>query len=118
MTHWTDSAVVLAQNAGPPAPQGGIEALLVQFGPIILIIIVFFWLMHRSQKKKDRARQQMLDSIQPKDKVVTIGGIHGRVLEVKEDVFVLRVDDDVKITVSKGAVSRKAADQPTEQDGL
>ena len=94
--------------------------MLTQSGmlPIILILVAFFWLMHRSQKKKDQARQQMLDSIQPKDRVVTVGGIHGRVLEVKEDAFVLRVDDDVKVTVSRGAISRKAADEPTEQEGV
>jgi len=118
MTHWTDFAVVLAQNSTGAPPQQGMEALLVQFGPIILIVVAFFYLMHRSQKKKDQARHQMLDSIQPKDRVVTIGGIHGRVLEAKEDVFVLRIDDDVKLTVSKGAVSRRAADEPTEQEGL
>ena len=118
MTHWIDAAVVLAQGSDSPPPPAGMEAFLVQFGPIILIVIAFFWLMHRSQKKKDRTRQEMLDSIQPKDRVVTIGGMHGRVLEVKEDVFVLRVDDDVKISVSRGAVSRKAADEPTEQEGV
>ena len=118
MTHWIDAAVVLAQEPTSAPAQGGMEAFLVQFGPIILIVVAFFWLMHRSQKKKDQTRQQMLDSIQPKDRVVTIGGVHGRVLEVKEDVFVLRVDDDVKITVSRGAVSRKAADEPTEQEGV
>jgi len=102
-TAWT--AVVAQQGAGG----GGIEVLLVQFGPIILILVVFFYLMHRSQKKRDREREQMLDAIKPKDRVVTIGGIHARVVSVRDDGFVLRVDDDkdVKITVGKHAITRK-----------
>lgn len=105
--------VVLAQAGGGKQP-GPMDALM-SFAPIILIVIAFFWLMSRSQRKKERRREEMLASIRIKDKVVTIGGIHGRVVTVKEDEFVLCVDDqkDVKITVSRSAVSRKA-DQPAE----
>ena len=114
------NAVLAAQEPVAPQGPGGLFDALTQSGmlPIILIFVAFFWLMHRSQKKKDRQRHEMLDSIQPKDKVVTIGGVHGRVVEVKEDVLVLRVDDDVKLTVSKGAVSRKASDEVTEEEGV
>ncbi len=110
MTDSTAWAALVAQGAGGGARgPGGIEALLIQFGPIILILVVFFYLMHRSQKKRDRERQQMLDAIKPRDRVVTIGGVHGRVVSVRQDALVLRVDDDkdVKITVSKHAISRK-----------
>lgn len=119
MTQFTDAPLTLALAAGPAGGAGGgLAAFLTQFGPIILIVVVFFWLMHRSQKKKDQERHKMLDSIEPKDRVVTIGGIHGRVVEVREDVFVLRVDENVKIAVSKSAVSRKASEQPDEQLGV
>lgn len=95
----------------PPRPTGGMD-FLIQFAPIILIIVVFFWLMHRSEKKKQRVRQNMIDAIKPRDRVVTIGGIHGRVVSVKDDLMVVRVDDDkdVKITVNKSAISRGLED--------
>ena len=106
-----------AEAGGPPAAgAGGGGAMGGNFGqalfsmlPIILIIVVFFWLMNRSQRKRDRERQEMLNSIQPRDDVVTIGGIEGRVVRVDGDKVILRIDPDkdVKITVVRTGISRK-----------
>jgi len=92
-------------TAQPQNPMSGIWTLL----PFVLILIAFFWFTSRSQKKRDQKRQEMLNSIKLKDDVMTIGGIYGRVIQIRDDEFVLRVDDDkdVKITVSKTAVSRR-----------
>ncbi len=91
-----------AQQANPMA---GIWTLL----PFVLILIAFFWFTSRAQKKRDQRRQEMLNNIKLKDDVMTVGGIHGRVVQIRDDEFVLRVDDekDVKITVAKSAVSRR-----------
>ena len=96
------------------AQQGGQEPAtffdtVMSMAPFIVIIVVFFWWMSRSQKKKDQQREQALDTIRPKDRVMTIGGIHGKVVSVRDDVFVLRVDDekDVKISISRNGISRK-----------
>jgi preprotein translocase subunit YajC len=110
---------VLAAEVGGPAPgpasgpaqtnpMAGIWTLL----PFVLILIAFFWFTSRSQKKREQKRQEMLSSIKLKDDVMTIGGIHGRVVQIRDDEFVLRVDDDkdVKITVSKNAVSRRVGE--------
>ena len=95
---------------GPPA--GGFGLLV----PMILILVVFFWFTHRSQKKKDQERQEMLDSIKMKDDVVTIGGIHGRVVSVDDETFDLRVNDykDSRITINKSAVAHKAGEGESE----
>ena len=100
---------ILAQAPGQP----GFGDMLRSFAPLIIIIVAFFWLMSRSQKKKDQKREEMLSSIKPKDKVVTIGGICGQVVTVKPDVFVLRVDNekDVRVTVSRSGISRKLEDE-------
>lgn len=96
-------------GAGGMAGPGGIAPALLQMLPIILIVVVFFWMMNRSQRKRDKERQAMLDSIQPKDDVVTIGGIEGRVVRVDGDKVVLRIDPDkdVKVTVVRSGISRK-----------
>ena len=100
-------------GAGQPAAggAGGMTSALFQMLPIILIIAAFFWLMSRSQRKRDRQRQEMLDSIKPKDDVVTIGGIEGRVVRVDTDTVLVRIDPekDVKITVTRSGISRKIA---------
>jgi preprotein translocase subunit YajC len=96
-------------GAAPMAGPAGLMPMLIQMLPIILIVVVFFWMMNRSQRKRDRERQAMLDSIQAKDDVITIGGIEGRVVRVDGDKVVLRIDPDkdVKITVARSGISRK-----------
>jgi preprotein translocase subunit YajC len=124
MTHLIGRALVLAAEAGGPAPAGGGEpappsspmAGLWGLAPFVLILIAFFWFTSRSQKKRERQRREMLDGIKVKDDVMTIGGIHGRVVQVKDDAFVLRIDPekDIKITISKSGVSRRAGDGEEE----
>jgi preprotein translocase subunit YajC len=109
-----------AQNGGGGGGNGGGQNAAPGFSffiPMVVILIVFFWFTHRSQKKKEQDREDMIDSIQPKDDVVTIGGIHGRVISVNEETFTLRIDKskDVQITINKSAVGRKVGDEPEEE---
>jgi len=116
------SLVVLAAEAGgqaPPAapgPQPGAGAGIWTFLPFLLIVVAFFWFTSRAQKKREQKRQEMLGSIKVKDDVVTIGGIYGRVVQVRDDEFVLRVDEekDVKITVARNGVSRRVGEAAPE----
>ena len=122
MTPVFSRMLVLAMEAGgePTAPARPAQSspFSGMFGllPIILIMVAFFWFTARSQKKRDRQRQQMLDSIKAKDDVVTVGGIRGRVVQVKDDEVVLRVDPDkdVKITFAKSGIHRKLGDEKPE----
>jgi len=111
--HSSAAATVLAQAGSSSG--SGFEFLV----PMVAIVVVFLWLSHRSQKKREQERQQMLNSIRPKDDVVTIGGIHGRVVSVKDDAFVLRVDEknDVRLTVSKSAIARKVTPGEKDEEG-
>jgi len=116
MTPACQSLLLLAGTGRPTSSSPpGLGQGLFQLFPFIAIIVVFFWMMNRSQKKRQRARQEMLDGIRAKDDVVTIGGIHGRVVQVRDDTVVLRIDSekDVKITIARTGVSRKA-DEPEE----
>ena len=81
---------------------------------MIGVLVVFFILMSRSQKKKDKADQDMRDSLQVGDEVTTIGGIIGKVVSIKAETFVLETTrDKTKIRFLKGAIRSvdvKAAD--------
>ena len=90
--------------------QGSIWPTLI----IIAVFVLFFVFMSRSQKKRDRADQEMRDSLQVGDEVTTIGGIIGKVVSIKAETFVLETTKDkTKIRFLKGAVRSvdvKAAD--------
>lgn len=101
----TATAAVPAADAPAvqPQPQGGIGSFMGML-PMILIIAAMFYLMWRGQAKERKKREAMLTSIKSGDKVITIGGIHGTVAEVKNDGFVIKIADNVKIEVTKNAV--------------
>ena len=85
-----------------PAAAGSMITTFITFG---LIILIFYFLIIRPQKKRDREAQAMIEALKKGDKVVTIGGIHGTIITVKEHSVVLKVDDNARIEFSKSAVS-------------
>jgi preprotein translocase subunit YajC len=129
MTLWQIGNVVFAQAGGEAAPAAGQQATSPQptsplgsftmFIPIIAIMIVFMWMSSRSQKKRDTQRRLMIDNVKPKDRVVTIGGLYGRVVSVKGNKLVLCVDEnkDVRVTVNKSAISRPLKEGEDEAEG-
>jgi len=84
-----------------PTEQGGLSMMM----PMILIFAIFYMLVFRPQKKEQKQKQKMRDSLTKNDQVVTVGGIHGTVVLVKERTVVLRVDDNVKIEFDKEAIA-------------
>ena len=84
---------------------GGLKGLIVSFGPFVLIIIVMYFLLFRSQQKRAKERQLMLNTIIAGDKIVTAGGIIGTVSVVKENTVSLKIAENVKIEVNRSSVS-------------
>ena len=78
---------------------------LFQFVPLILIFLVFYLLIIRPQKTKERERQNMLSGLAKNDEVVTTGGIHGIIVNVKDKTVTVRIDDSVKIELEKSCVA-------------
>lgn len=86
------------------------EELLGQNGSTILMFglmfLVFYLFIIRPQSKKAKDDKKFRDELKKGDKVVTIGGIHGKVAEVKEATILLDVGEGKKLKVEKSAVSR------------
>ena len=78
---------------------------LVQFLPLVLIFVIFYFLLIRPQKQKEKEHQKMLADVKANDKVVTLGGIYGTVVNVKEKTLILRIDDNVKMEIEKNSVA-------------
>ncbi|NPV42524.1 MAG: preprotein translocase subunit YajC [Firmicutes bacterium] len=77
---------------------------LRQFGPLIFIFIIFYFLLIRPQQKRDKERKQMLGSLKEGDQIITIGGIYGKILDIKDDIITLEIGDKVKIKVTRTAI--------------
>ncbi|MBA3970916.1 MAG: preprotein translocase subunit YajC [Bacteroidetes bacterium] len=75
------------------------------FIPLILIIVVFYFFMIRPQLKKSKDQKKFRENIKVGDKIVTIGGIHGKIADVQETTFMITVEGGVKLKIEKSAVS-------------
>ncbi|MNI76968.1 preprotein translocase subunit YajC [compost metagenome] len=87
------------------ATTGGSGSLLITYGPLVLMFVVLYFLLIRPQQKKQKVRNQMLQSLKKGDKVVTIGGLHGSIMEITDDIIVLRVNDTSKMTFDRSAIN-------------
>ncbi|MBE0649705.1 MAG: preprotein translocase subunit YajC [Bacteroidales bacterium] len=86
-------------------PKEGTGAGWGQLLPLFLILLVFYFFFIMPQTKKNKAQKKFREGLQKGDKVVTIGGIHGKVAEVKEKTVVLEIAPTLKITIEKSALS-------------
>ncbi len=72
--------------------------------PLFLILIVFYFFFIRPQTKKNKDQKKFRAELKKGDKVVTIGGVHGKVSEIKETTVILEVGNQVKLTIEKSAL--------------
>ena len=79
---------------------------LVQLLPLLLIFGVMYFLMIRPQMNQQKETARMQSKLKKNDEVVTVCGIHGTVVNVKDGVVTLRVDDNVRVDVDKTGIGR------------
>lgn len=98
--HFLGIAVAQAQGQS-----GGILGFL----PMIAILVIVYFLMLRPQMKRQKEHTKMLSVLGKGDEIVTTGGIHGVIQKVneKEGTLVLKISEEVKVVVDRGAVARK-----------
>jgi len=74
--------------------------------PLVLIFFIFYFLLIRPQYKKQKEHANMLESLKKGDSVVTIGGIHGVIQDIKKSEALLKIDDNTKVLIDKTAIAR------------
>lgn len=91
-----------------------------QYGGTILYVVVLFallyFLMIRPQHQRQRKHQQMIKNIKVNDRVVTVGGVFGHIVKVKEDTFLMRIADGVRIEILKSAIGEVREAAPEEEE--
>ena len=95
----------LLMMGGQAGQQGGGASQLIFIG---LIIVVFYFFMIRPQTKKAKAEKEFKESVEKGQKIVTIGGIHGKIVEVNETTFIIEVEGGVRMKIEKSAIAMDA----------
>jgi preprotein translocase subunit YajC len=91
---------------------GGLMPQLLMFGAIIL---VFYFFMIRPQQKKAKDQKKFREELTKGMFVVTIGGLHGKLVAVEDDTVVVEVDKGVRLTFDKAAISTEATAKLNQQ---
>lgn len=93
--------------SGQTTTAGGVLGILTMIIPLALMVLIFWLLIIRPEKKRTRQMQEMLNSLQVADEVVTNGGIIGLVVSVNKDTVLIETGSDrTKIRVMKSAIAK------------
>jgi preprotein translocase subunit YajC len=115
MTEWFSAIpftelVLLAQEKPPASPLSQLPWI-----PFAIIGVMFYFLLIRPERKKRKDLTNLLGNLKKNDRIVTIGGIHGVVINVvsESDEVTIRVDEgtNTKLRVSRSAISRVVGDE-------
>lgn len=97
--------ILMAPQAGQG--QGGGYTQFIFLGAIV---IVFYLFMIRPQMKKAKEQKKYIEELKKGDKILTIGGIYGKIAEIRDDAtMIIEVEDGSKMKISKNAISQDAS---------
>jgi preprotein translocase subunit YajC len=104
-----------AQGAGNTTPSG------FGMGNMIFLVVGFFAIVYfmsiRPQKRQQREHQDMISKLKSGDTIVTIGGICGEIFQVKDDSFIIKIDDKSKMEITKGGIRTVTSGQDNKDGG-
>jgi preprotein translocase subunit YajC len=102
--------LLMSPPAGQGAGGGGMASSLIF---LVLIFVVFYFFFIRPQVKKQKDQKKFRESLAKGQKIISIGGIHGRIVEMQETTCTIEVEGGVKLRIEKSAIATDASDQLT-----
>ncbi|HHU99387.1 MAG: preprotein translocase subunit YajC [Bacteroidales bacterium] len=107
----TTSAFIYLQAA----PAQGSPNIMTGLLPLILVFVVFYFFMIRPQMRKQKELTNYRNAIAKGDRIITTGGIYGKVVEVAANIVTVEIANDVKIRVDKNAILKDQSDAAARQ---
>jgi len=101
------NVILFAQQGAEGEKSGGGYSMFIF---LALMIFIFYFFMIRPQRKKEKDAQSFRASLQKGDKIVTIGGVHGKIIDVQDATFTVEMEGGSKMKIEKSAVSHIAKD--------
>lgn len=103
--------IAYAMGQGGAAGEGG--GGFSAFIPLILMFVIFYFLLIRPQQKKSKALREMVNSLKKGDRIITSGGIHGRITGLSDITLTVEISEKVRVKVNRANVA--ALSQPAPQ---
>jgi len=99
-----DTAYALGTGGAGGEGAGGFAGFI----PLILMFVIFYFLLIRPQQKRTKEHRQMVSNLKKGDRIITSGGIHGRITGMDETTLTVEIADKVRVKVARGNVSALA----------
>ncbi|MDR2906829.1 MAG: preprotein translocase subunit YajC [Bacteroidales bacterium] len=102
---------ILLQAAAQPKSGGGMMQIVMLIG----IVVIFYFFMIRPQQKRSKEQAKFRNELQKGQKVITIGGLHGKIVEVQDKTVTIEVENQIRLKFEKSAVAMDNSAQISEQ---
>ncbi len=96
-----DTAYAMGQGGAPEAGASGFASFI----PLILMFVIFYFLLIRPQQKRNREHRNMIANLKKGDRIVTTGGLHGRITGMDETTLTVEIADKVRVKINRGNVA-------------
>ena len=107
----TGIAYAMGQGGGAAGQgAGGFGGLI----PIVLMFVIFYFLLIRPQQKRNKEHKEMITNLKKGDRIITSGGIYGRITGLDETALTVEIADKVRVKVARGNVSGLAQSAPQQ----
>lgn len=100
------NVIAMGVPQGSMGQQGAQPNPMSFFITIFLMFAIIYVLMFLPQQKKQKEHQKMLNEVKKGDEVITSGGIHGIISSLKDDTVIIKIDNNVKVEVTRAHISR------------
>ena len=100
-----ENAYAMAQQG-----EGGGPGFLV---PLIMVFVIFYFLVFRPQQKQSKERKNLLGNLKAGDRVVTSGGLHGKITSLTDTIVTLEIADKVRVKISRNQISGSSELKPS-----
>ncbi len=111
--NFLQSTLFLAQEAAPAADGGGGFGI---FPFLILMLVMMYFLTIRPQRKKQKELKEQIEALKSGDSIVTTGGLHGLITNIKDKTIILKVADNVKLEFDKSSVTTVIKKEQPDKD--
>lgn len=98
---------LMLQAAQTPNNNGALQQILL----IVVILVIFYFFMIRPQMKRSKEQKKFRESLQKGQRIVTIGGIHGKIVEIQDTTVTIEVENGARLRMEKTAIASSMADQ-------
>ena len=94
------------------APAAGQSNPIAAFFPLVIFVVIFYFFILRPQKKRQKSHDNLVNSLQRGDRVITAGGFYAIIREVKEDSVIIDLAEGMPVRIAKSSISGKITDAP------